>query len=498
MICKIVGVAVVLMSVVGQVEGAITQIGLNDFVDPRVLDFESTPTGNIGGTNSLFTDFGISSVEYTGYRMADYFDHYSNVSQALWVNAGGLVVARPGMSGFADSNLSYTLNLADLHQRIGIGVNDHNGRVNFDFFNSGNAVGSFVIDPTGTSGLAMSYLENTESFDSVTITASMNGGDPAGFAIDNITLDETIQSRTHVLSVGVNWGEMYGLDLRRSATAFHNAIGSALNIDADDNTLLCYDASESIGDKISFFDSLRATISQVGPNDTFILYIATHGATLSDPPFDDESDETSISPADEVLYLPGTANSELDAAGVEYGYTMVQDDELYSYIANNAPDGWESANKLIVLEACHSGGFWDGGDTGDLDRLMGNTALLAAAHEDTTAYASRGMGFMTSAIVESLTTGLDEANGDDDVLTIQELLDTVTKPNRFADLEGQDFTIIGNDPVLGTVVPFHYTSTYSLSDEWQDVALVVPEASTLVLLLMGAATIFLRGGRQRN
>jgi len=190
--------AVVALGVV-RVEGAVTQIELGEFVTPRVLDFESTPTGNVGGTDSLFADFGISSVEYTGYRMADRFDNYANVSRALWVNEGGLVVCKAGMSGFADHDLSYTLNLADLHQRIGIGVNDHDGQVNFDFLSSGSTVDSFVIDRTGTPGLAMFYLESSKSFDGVKITASMGGRDPAGFAIDNMTLDSVPEPATHAL-----------------------------------------------------------------------------------------------------------------------------------------------------------------------------------------------------------------------------------------------------------------------------------------------------------
>ena len=98
-----------------------------------------------------------------------------------------------------------------------------------------------------------------------------------------------------------------------------------------------------------------------------------------------------------VLYYMGHAGSanglfagsdeRADAASNVYDESLsfhLTDDDLRTIFADPK---WAGVRKLVLIDACHSGGFWGETptDVGDLDKLS-NIALFAAASEDKSAY----------------------------------------------------------------------------------------------------------------
>jgi hypothetical protein len=166
--------------------GTVTPITLGDFASASVLDFNSAPLGNISGTASLFTSFGIASVAVSANGIGDSFGIRPNASRALWANSGGLAIVDPGAGDLAADGVGmvYTLVFAGLHSKFGIGVHDQGTLFTVAFFDGLTAVGSAVFDSTvDANDLSMAYFANTDAFDRITITAA------GGYAIDNITIE---------------------------------------------------------------------------------------------------------------------------------------------------------------------------------------------------------------------------------------------------------------------------------------------------------------------
>lgn len=120
--------------------------------------------------------------------------------------------------------------------------------------------------------------------------------------------------------------------------------------------------------------------AQMQPGDQFIYYSITHGGTLPGG-----LDETTISPGDEALWLGET----------------LWDDELATFLDIHMA-GME---KWVMVDACHSGGFWGNdnpGDVGDLDKLD-IISLFAAADENTLAYfeGATGLPYFGSSLVDA-------------------------------------------------------------------------------------------------
>ena len=290
---------------------------------------------------------------------------------------------------------------------------------------------------------------------------------------------------THILSVGVNWdsgkhGEGPAARGGDNAENVLNAFGTSANLGSA--VLLTLDEHDTNAKQV-FFNSLESVLQGVRPGDTFVLYLSTHGGTWNSG---DENDELSISAADEMVALSATE--------------FLEDDELYAWLADNGPEGWDEVNKLFILGPCHSGGFWGGDDAGDLDRLT-KAALLSAAAEDTNSYydGATGLSFFADEIVRALTTDRSTAdtNGDG-VVTIQELADYTIAGVGTAQYVGLDFPIHGFEPEPGTVLPFEYSPVFLHTGDWQDIPLSVPEPSSIVLLAMGALGLLVVARRRRK
>jgi len=126
--------------------------------------------------------------------------------------------------------------------------------------------------------------------------------------------------------------------------------------------------------------------AKMQPGDNFIFFDSSHGGSYS------SGSETTISPGDEYLAV---------------GHSLT-DDTLESYLS-----GMDSINKWVMLDACHSGGFWGNNnplDAGDLEKLS-NVALFAGSQEDTAAYSwpiwpYEDEGFFTHSLQDAFSLNL--------------------------------------------------------------------------------------------
>jgi len=127
-------------------------------------------------------------------------------------------------------------------------------------------------------------------------------------------------------------------------------------------------------------DAINELRKEMQPGDKFILFDSSHGGSY------DLGFETTLTPGDEYLAI---------------GPDRFDDDilQLYLDLAN-----MDDIEKWIMLDACHSGGFWGNNnpsDSGDLEKLS-NIALFAACYEDALTWACpvTGEGFFTSALAK--------------------------------------------------------------------------------------------------
>jgi hypothetical protein len=183
--------ALVLALACSRGSAAITAITLGDFSNPRVLDFQSSPAGNVSGTDPLFTTFGISSVtafSSGSISFTDTFEVRPNSSRALWENASGLAVVDPGATRLAEpatiggDALGYDLTFDSLQEKVGISTHDQGGFYFFDFYNGATLVGHFETFATSADTNEF-YFSSDLSFDRFVLST------PGGYAIDDITLD---------------------------------------------------------------------------------------------------------------------------------------------------------------------------------------------------------------------------------------------------------------------------------------------------------------------
>lgn len=132
----------------------------------------------------------------------------------------------------------------------------------------------------------------------------------------------------------------------------------------------------------------------VGPSDTFIFYYSGHGSFgLENTPGDRNEAAPAVNKRDEWLFASITPG-------------RVTDDDLCSCF--NRSNFNRSATKIVILDSCYSGGFWNGTDEGDLEKIS-NIAVLASAPEDKMSPASSDL---TKALVKGMTKGASGAPAD--------------------------------------------------------------------------------------
>lgn len=176
-----------LMAFSGTSNSAVIAIGLGNFSNPTIIDFESAPTGPISGTSTLFTNAGISSIVANPQGAnSDAYDSRPNSSRALGANSSGMFVAAPGTAGAADTN-DWTINFSAPQFRFGFATHDQNTAQLVSLLFDGVQVGSFAASPPN-SDLFQIYFESSIAFDGVTISqpGTQRG---FGFMLDNLTIE---------------------------------------------------------------------------------------------------------------------------------------------------------------------------------------------------------------------------------------------------------------------------------------------------------------------
>lgn len=164
---------------------------------------------------------------------------------------------------------------------------------------------------------------------------------------------------------GVDGGK--GLDGSKNANVVANSFNKQTNVNSDNleiNTTTLPEPSlwngliENKGfTGQSILNDIQKEISKVDNNDLFILYVSGHGMTNL---FDKES---------QVISVGTIINGYLPVNG------YLTDDGLAM-----ALEGYEDVNKLILLDSCNSGGFWE-----ELSQVP-NTTLIASSAKDKLSY----------------------------------------------------------------------------------------------------------------
>jgi hypothetical protein len=181
-----------------------------------------------------------------------------------------------------------------------------------------------------------------------------------------------------------------------------------------------------IGDKIGGLGVWKTEIesylydikSKIKSGDALFLYIMAHG---SESGWLWEQKETTLTTGNERLHI---GKDILGGDTIE-----LSDDQLYSML-DYILGGLDNVAKWIVIDACHSGGFWGNhnpDDGGDLEKLS-NASLLAAAKEGYLAYAEdkTGIGLFTVALSEGFSKDADgklkvDRNPRDGKITFEEI-----------------------------------------------------------------------------
>jgi hypothetical protein len=214
--------------------------------------------------------------------------------------------------------------------------------------------------------------------------------------------------RTFLLCAGVDWpdeldsngklvkGLKGGTDAKLVQAAFmqhpfvYPVTPSALGLESTDA------GTKSILKSLLSFPPTKAVAG-----DAFVLFISTHGSFEAGDG-GEGAVNMEVNPNNPLLTVYSTADEflRLNNAG-----SILLDDELTDWF--NLKE-WNDINKLVILDACYSGGFWGPllNAEGDLHRLP-KIALVAAASDGKYAYSidgtepgRTGEGYLTKAVEE--------------------------------------------------------------------------------------------------
>jgi hypothetical protein len=232
--------------------------------------------------------------------------------------------------------------------------------------------------------------------------------DEAGALDETNISNNTLSLRRDIFVVpfGVNYRESLGnvLDL--------NGMESADNVAAAFRQLggrfrVLDPVYMSASSATSNWEKIKAWVASVRedmqPEDGFVFYIHTHG-DYSDSAGPDgfEYEHPVRSQHNPFLYFLdserklSTGNEQLQLKTNE----LIDDDTFASFF--RTPE-WASIDKLFIIDACFSGGFWDGGDGKDLVSLS-RSALIASAPETDFSYSTKLVGdsFFSRALADAI------------------------------------------------------------------------------------------------
>lgn len=241
---------------------------------------------------------------------------------------------------------------------------------------------------------------------------------------------EGAASKIYGVFVGLDWGSALRGDL--DAQNLYNTFSSNVpNFEA--GTVLTAKVSDGGINTSQIDNAIDNLKNQMHSGDKLIIYASSHG----------NSDATGI----ETTLTPGDDYANLTSSSFLY------DDYLMSSL-----NGMDEIEKWVLMDTCHSGGFWgdyNKNDAGDLEKLA-NICLFAAAAEDAFAWANAdGLGYFELALVDALsidTDGFLFADEDENYdVSFDELTDWV---QNYATQAHMDETVVFEkglgDPVLFT------------------------------------------------
>lgn len=234
--------------------------------------------------------------------------------------------------------------------------------------------GRYTATPAGTSNFPEGRMSlnfpGTASYGTFDFTS-----DFGRYIIDNV---EGVAPEVYGVFVGVKDTEAVRGDL--DAAHLYNTFSQNLP-GFKEGVLLTADMKDGGVTNAQIRKAIDSLAVKASPGDKFIFYSSSHGGTSY------SGTETTLTAGDEWLAL---------------GQDLVDDDFRDYFSELNQVEKW------VLLDECHSGGFWgndNARDHGDLEKLD-NICLFAAADEDRFAYADKnGLGYFGRAIIDAFTVG---------------------------------------------------------------------------------------------
>mgnify|MGYP000171330709 CR=1 FL=1 len=304
--------------------------------DATSIKFDFTAT-----SNKISYDFVFGSEEYAEFVGSSYNDAFG-----VWLtdSAGSKT-----QLSFDKSNNPITINTAWMSSSTGTELDGTTGK----------------LTTTAATAIGQNY-----SIEFVIADSSDAIYDSTVY-LSNFTGAGTLQKQANIygLFVGVHDGDLRS-DL--SAQNLYNTMSTNLN-NFKEGIVLTADMNDGGLSDTQIKDAINDLEGKMSSGDKLFIYLGSHGGTDLIGP------ETTLSFGDELMKIGNVGDGTL-MGGMPSGWDFLTDDELKSYLS-----GMDGIEKWIMVDSCHSGGFWGNDflfDEGDLEKLT-NISLFAAAQENT-------------------------------------------------------------------------------------------------------------------
>ena len=145
----------------------------------------------------------------------------------------------------------------------------------------------------------------------------------------------------------------------------------------------------------SLLQELRSVTGNLRPGDSLLFYYAGHGGFVN---LGDEPIVQTTLQAQLLDHAPAINNGDESLSK-----PAMQDDLLAAELGIGSDHRLARVQKLVILDACYSGGFWGGQDEGDLERVSNCAMMTAASDGDISFYfLPNGRGYLSMALEGSL------------------------------------------------------------------------------------------------
>ena len=206
--------------------------------------------------------------------------------------------------------------------------------------------------------------------------------------------------KLHALIVGVNY--LQGIQTGADAVSVYNQLKKYNNWASTNPEPLILD-SVGMNNNSLIEQALNDIKLNIIPGDQFVFYFSGHGGFYTGEGGDETPIHVSINPWD----FWNKHDEHLETSE----YENLSDDTLFSWLNDSV---WNNVYKLILLDACHSGGFWGDNnpdDEGDLEKLP-KIGLLASSSEESVSFYNQFLGKSpwTIALVSALDMGVNIQN----------------------------------------------------------------------------------------